>query len=84
MIELCSQVLVLRSKMTCTKKMDYSEEKVRRFNLTLSYWADCAQNQDTGQDVWSKIRVQWMTITFLCLVMLHMFHNVLLYRCLGR
>ena len=36
MIELCVQVLVLRSKMTCAEKLDYSEEKVRRFNLTLS------------------------------------------------
>ena len=54
---------VLRSKVTCVKKLDYSEEKVRRFNLTLSSEADCAQRQDTGQDVWSQIRVQWMTIT---------------------
>ena len=49
--------------MTCAEKLDYSEEKVRRFNLTLSSLADCAQRQDTGQDVWSQIRVQWMTIT---------------------
>ena len=27
---------ILRSKMTCAEKLDYSEEKVRRFNLTLS------------------------------------------------
>ena len=46
--------------MTCAEKLDYSEEKVRRFNLTLSSWADCAQRQDTGQEVWSQI--QWMTI----------------------
>ena len=49
--------------MTCAEKLDYSEEKVRRFNLTLSSRADCAKRQDTGQDVWSQIRVQWMTIT---------------------
>ena len=37
MIELCVQsACVLRSKMTCAEKLDYSEEKVRRFNLTLS------------------------------------------------
>ena len=54
---------VLRSKMTCAEKLNYSEEKVRRFNLTLSSWADCAQRQDTGQNVWSQIRMQWMTIT---------------------
>ena len=54
---------VLKSKVTCIEKLDYSEEKVRRFNLTLSSRADCAQRQDTGQDVWSQIRVQWMTIT---------------------
>ena len=36
---------------------------MRRFNLTLSSCADCAQRQDTGQDVWSQIRVQGMTIT---------------------
>ena len=54
---------VLRSRMTCAEKLDYSEKKVRRFNLTLSSWADCAQRQDRGQDVWSQIRVQWMTIT---------------------
>ena len=49
--------------MTCAEKLDYSKEKVDRLNLTLSFWADCAQRQDTGQDVWSQIRVQWMTIT---------------------
>ena len=54
--------------MTCAEKLDYSEEKVRRFNLTLSSRADCAQTQDTGQDIWSQIRVQWMTITFCALL----------------
>ena len=49
--------------MTCAEKLDYSEEKVRRFNLTLSSSADCVQRQGTGQDVWCQIRVQWMTIT---------------------
>ena len=49
--------------MTCAEKLDYSEEKVRRFNLTLYFLADCAQRQDTGQDIWSQIRVQWMIIT---------------------
>ena len=29
---------VLKSKMTCAEKLDYSEEKVRRFNLTLSIY----------------------------------------------
>ena len=51
------------SKMTCAEKLDYREEKLRRFNLTLSSLADCAQRQDTGQDVWNQILVQWMTIT---------------------
>ena len=49
--------------MTCAVKLDYSEEKVRRFNLTFSSLAYCAQRQDTGQDVWSQIRVQWISIT---------------------
>ena len=52
---------MLRSKMTCAEKLDYSEEKVRRFNLTL--FLSCAQRQDTDQDVWSQIRLQLMTIT---------------------
>ena len=46
--------------MTCAMKLDYSEEEVRNVNLTL-----CAQRQDTGQDVWSWVWMQWMTVTSL-------------------
>ena len=49
--------------MPYAENLDYSEEKVRRFNLTLSSSADCPQGQDTGQDVWGQIQVQWMNIT---------------------
>ena len=49
--------------MTCAEKLDYSEEEVRRFNLTLVSLPDCAQRQDTDQAVWSQIWMQWMTTT---------------------
>ena len=38
---------------------------MRRFNLTLTFWPDFAQRQDTGQDASSQIWMQWMTITSL-------------------
>ena len=49
--------------MTCAEKLDYSEEEVRRLNLTLFSCPDYAQMQDTGQDVWRQISMQRMTIT---------------------
>ena len=49
---------VLRSKITCADKLDYSEEEVHSILLP-----GCAQRQDIGQDVWSQIWMQWMTIT---------------------
>ena len=48
--------------MTCAMKLDYSEEEVRRVNLTRSSSPNCAQGQDTGQDVWSWVWMQWMTV----------------------
>ena len=56
---------VLRNKMTCAIKLDYSEEEVRSVNLTRSTSPNCAQRQDTGQDVWSLVWMQWMTVTSL-------------------
>ena len=49
--------------MTCAEKLDYSEEEVSRINLTLFSRPDCAQKQDTVQDVWSQKQMQWMAIT---------------------
>ena len=45
---------VLRNKMTCAIKLDYSEEEVHNVNLTLSSSPSCTQRQDTGQEsgVW--------------------------------
>ena len=56
---------VFRNKMTCVMKLDYSEEEEPSVNLTCSSSPNCAQRQDTGQDVWSWVWMQWMTITFL-------------------
>ena len=46
-------------------KLDYSEEEVRDVNLTHSSSPNRAQRQDTGQDVWSWVCMQWMTVTSL-------------------
>ena len=54
---------VLRNKLTCAMKLDYSEEEV--CNLTHSSSPNCAQRQDTGEDVWSWVWMQWMTVTSL-------------------
>ena len=54
---------VLINKMTCAMKLDYSEEEVRSLNLTRSSSLNCAQRQDTGQDVWSWVWMQWITVT---------------------
>ena len=48
------QVLVLGNKMTCAMKLDYSDEEPHSLVLT--------QRQDTGQDVWSWVWMQWMTL----------------------
>ena len=63
---------VLRNKMTCTMKLDYSEEEVRNVNLTHSSSPKCAKRQDTGQDVCSWVWMQWMTVTYL--VPCHVLH----------
>ena len=63
---------VLRNKMKCGMKSDYSEEEVRSVNLTRSSSLNCAQRQGTGQDVWSWVRMQWMTVT--SLVLCHALH----------
>ena len=44
-------------------KFDYSEEEV--CNLTHSSSPNCAQRQDTGEDVWSWVWMQWMNVTSL-------------------
>ena len=68
---MCNEIVVyasacvLRSKMTCARKLDYSEEEVRSVNLTHSSSTNCAQRQDTGQDIWRWVRMQWMTVTSL-------------------
>ena len=54
---------VLRNKTACPMKLDYSEEELR--SLTHSSSPNCAQRQDTGQDVWSWVWMQWMTVTSL-------------------
>ena len=48
-------------------KLDHSEEEVRSVNLTRtrSSSPNCAQRQDTGQDVWSWVWMQWMTVSSL-------------------
>ena len=46
-------------------KLEYSEEEVRSVNLTHSSSPNCVQWQDTGQDVWSWVWMQWMTVTSL-------------------
>ena len=57
---------VLRHKMACAVKLDYSEEEVHRFNLTLSsdihvrdyakrQVNDYAKRQVKGQGVWFQI-----------------------------
>ena len=57
------QVLVLRHKITCAMKLDYSEEGVRNVNLTRTSSSNCTQRrQDTGQDVWGWVWMQWMTV----------------------
>ena len=56
---------VLRNKMTCAMKLDYSAEEVRSVNLTHLSLPNCAQRHDKGQDVWSWVWVQWMTVTSL-------------------
>ena len=58
--------------MTCTVKLDYSEEEVRNVSLTSSSSPNCAQRQDKGQDVWSWVWMQWMTVT--SLVLCHALH----------
>ena len=52
---------VLRNKMTCTMEL----KEVRNVNLTLSSSLSCVQRQDKGQDVWSWVCMQWMTVTYL-------------------
>ena len=42
---------VLRNKMTFAMKLHYSEEEVHNANLTRSSSPNCAQRQDTDQDV---------------------------------
>ena len=49
---------VLRNKMICAVRLDYGEEEVRRLDLILSTWSDCAQRRDTGQDSLSQIWMQ--------------------------
>ena len=54
---------VLRNKMSCTMKLDYSQEEVRSGNLAPSFSPNCTQRQDTRQDVW--VWMQWVTVTSL-------------------
>ena len=63
---------VLRNKMTCAVKLKYREEEVRSVNLTRSSSPNCAQRQDTVQDIWSSVWMQWMTVT--SLVLCHALH----------
>ena len=58
-----SVIGVITLLMKCAMKLDYSEEEVRNVNLTLKSSPSCAQRQDTGQDVWSWVWMQWMTVT---------------------
>ena len=68
---------VLRNKMMCAMKLDYSEEDVHSVNLTGSSSPKCAQRQDTGQNVWSWVWMQWMTVTSLVAYhALHVLQNV--------
>ena len=53
----------LRNTMTCAMKLDYSEEGVRSVNLTRSSSPNYVQRQDTGQDVWNWVRMQWRPVT---------------------
>ena len=56
---------VLRNKMKCAMKLDYSEVEMHSVNLTRSSAPNCVQRQDTGQDVRSWVWMQWMTVTSL-------------------
>ena len=56
---------VLRNKMMCGMKLAYSEKEMRSVSLTRSSSPNCAQKQDTDQDIWSWVWVQWMTVTSL-------------------
>ena len=56
---------MLRNKMTCAMKFDYSEEEVRSVNLHCSSSPNFGQRQDTGQDIWSWVWIQWITVTSL-------------------
>ena len=58
---MCDEIAVYTSAM----KLGYSEEEVRNINLTRTSSPNCTQRQDTGQDVWSWVRMQWVTITSL-------------------
>ena len=58
--------------MTFAMKLDYSEEEVRSVNLTCSSSPNCAQRQDTNQDVWSWVWMQWVTV--ISLVRCHALH----------
>ena len=60
-----ASVCVLRNKMSCAMKFDGSEEEEPSVNLTRSSSPNCAQRQDKGQDVWSWVWMQWMTVTSL-------------------
>ena len=68
---MCDEILVyasacvLRNKMACAMKLDYNTEEVRSVNLTHSFSPNCAQRQDTGQDVWSWVQVR-LTATVTC------------------
>ena len=46
-------------------KLYYIEEELRSVNLTRSSSPNCALRQDTGQDVWSWVWMQRMTVTYL-------------------
>ena len=63
--------------MACVMKLDYSEEEVRSVKLTRLSSPNCAQREDTGQDVWSWVWMQWMTVTSLAPCQaLHVLQNV--------
>ena len=57
-----ASVCVLKNKMTCATKLDYSDEEVRNLNLTHSSSTNCAIRQNTCQDVWSLVWTQWMAV----------------------
>ena len=71
-IVMYANACVLRNKMTCAMKLDYSEEEMRSVNLTSSSSPNFALRQDACQDNWSWVWMQWVIVT--SLVPYHVLH----------